>query len=298
MKEIFPPKLVHETATRKSLKDYSYINIGGKPQYLFAPDSIKHLQEIIKTACKANLRVLPIGGCSNLLFGKINNHAVIADANLPQFIDIKDDTAIVSCNISISEFIDKTKKAGLTSLYFLAGIPAHLGGTVHMNAGAFDRSISEFLVWIEVIDKNGKLKKIFAEDIDFSYRKISVNDFIVKICFRLEKKSQIEIEHEIKEVLKIRQERHPYDFPSLGSTFKNPPGEFAGLLICDCGLAGKRIGGAQISNKHSNFILNVDNASFQDYYDLINLARSEVIKKFTIELELENKIIDDLKDLK
>ncbi|MCF7793771.1 MAG: UDP-N-acetylmuramate dehydrogenase [Candidatus Cloacimonetes bacterium] len=298
MKEFFSPELIKKTASQKSLRDYSYINIGGKPKYLFTPETIEQLQNIIAAANKTSLDILPIGGCSNLLFGNNINKAIISDVNLPQIFDIKDDTVMVSCNITIKKFIEKTKQAGLSSLYFLSGIPAHLGGTVHMNAGAFDRTISEFLVWIEVVDKNGNIKKVNAEEIDFSYRKISISDFIVRICFKLEKKSEKEIEDEIKEVLKIRHERHPYDFPSLGSTFKNPPGEFAGLLICDCGLAGKMIGGAQISSKHSNFILNVDNATFNDYYDLIDLARSEVKNKFDIDLELENKIIDDLEEQK
>ncbi len=291
MNKFFSDALLRRVISAKSLQDHTHIGIGSEPEFLFSPHSIEDLQEIILQAGRANLPVLPVGGCSNLIFGNVHNKIIISDENLPEELEIENDLVIASCNISISEFIERTKQAALSGLYFLAGIPAHLGGTVFMNAGAFDHTISDFLNWIEVIDENGQIKRISAEEIDFSYRKISINNFIFRICFRLLKKSRTQIEKEIEEVLKTRHSRHPYDFPSLGSTFKNPPGKFAGLLICECGLAGKKIGGAQISRKHSNFILNVDNASFQDYLKLIELARTEVKIKFGIELELENKVI-------
>lgn len=292
MTDLFTADVYQKISSSKTLKEYSHINIGGKPKFLFSPQNIGQLQNIISTAQKEKLEILPIGGCSNILFGNTDNTVLISDEKLPEIFEIADDLVLVSCNITIREFIRKTKEKELSGLYFLAGIPAHLGGTVRMNAGAFGRSISEFLVWIEVVDKKGNLNRIKADEIEFDYRYTSISDFITTICFKLQKKALPEIEKEVKEVLKTRHERHPYNYPSLGSTFKNPPGKFAGLLIRDCGLAGKKIGGAQISNKHSNFILNVGNATFSDYLNLINLARSEVKKKFAIELELENLIID------
>ncbi|HPR18463.1 MAG TPA: UDP-N-acetylmuramate dehydrogenase [Candidatus Cloacimonadota bacterium] len=292
MEQVFTPELLNKTKSAKSLREYSYIHIGNDSPYLLAPSSVTELQQILQQAHQAGKQTLAIGGCSNILFGNTEDMIIVADEKFPHILEVQDDLLTCSCNISIMDTIFFAQQYNLCGLEFLAGIPAHLGGTIHMNAGAFGSSISDFLQWIEIVDEAGKCHRIDAEKIDFSYRKISLNGFITKSCFRLLKDDAETIDEKIAAVIRTRQQRHPYEFPSLGSTFKNPPEQFAGLLIRDCGLAGKRIGGAQISRKHCNFILNVDQASFCDYLDLINLAQKQVKEKFHIELELENKVIN------
>ncbi|MDO9578867.1 MAG: UDP-N-acetylmuramate dehydrogenase [Candidatus Cloacimonadales bacterium] len=292
MEKVFDSKFLTSNLSGSSLKRYSNISIGSKATYLFAPHTVSELAEIIRTAVQNNLEVVPIGGCSNILFGNVGNRVIISDENLPKICEINGNLAHVSCNYKISTFIEEMKKHDLGGLEFLAGIPAHLGGTVHMNAGAFDKCLSSYVEFIEVIDRKSNLKKIPFNEVECQYRHISVQDFILNVGLRLESKSAQEISSEIGRIMALRKERHPYDFPSLGSTFKNPDGYFAGILIRDCGLAGKRIGDAQISEKHSNFFLNLGQATFQDYKALIALAQKEVFEQKGIKLELEVKVLN------
>lgn len=274
------------------LKDFSNIKIGGHAKYLFAPKTVEELEQIIRWSARKNLEFLPLGGCSNILFGNVANLVLILDKNLPKTLEAEDNFVIVSANYGINFFIEETKKYRLGGLEFLAGIPAHLGGTVFMNAGAFGKNILKFVKWIEIIDSEGKKKKISREKIDFSYRQTSIKGFIIRICFELENKTEAEISSEQKRIIRERQKRHPYDFPSLGSVFKNPPAQFAGKLIEECGLKGKKIGGAQISEKHANFIINRENARFEDVMKLIELCKETVFKMKNIRLEPEIRIIN------
>lgn len=291
MDNIFPLDLVIRATSDKTLAQYSYIGIGAPVKYLFAPKSLEDLSKIIRFSIGAELEILPIGACSNILFGNLKDTVVISDEKLPFFWEQNGNEIVVSSNYPLGKFLNQSAETGLGGLEFLAGLPAHIGGSVHMNAGAFNNNISDLLEWIEVMDKDGKLQRVNKKDIDFSYRKISIDDFIFRCCFRLVPADEKLIRKKINDFIQLRAERHPLDYPSLGSTFKNPPQKVAGILIRDCGLAGRQIGGAQISQKHSNFILNVDKAKFSDYYELIKLAENEVRSKFNIQLELENKVI-------
>jgi UDP-N-acetylmuramate dehydrogenase len=292
MEKVFDSKVLTSNLSDSSLKKYSNVGIGEKATYLFAPHTVNELSYLIRKASENDLVIIPIGGCSNILFGNVGDRVIISDENLPRKCIVKGNSVAVSCNYKISAFIEEIRQQNLGGLEFLSGIPAHIGGTVHMNAGAFDKCLSAYIEWLEVVDKQGKVRKIPFHEVTCQYRQISVLDFILNVGFKLEDKSAKKIAEDINRIVSLRKERHPYDFPSLGSTFKNPEGEFAGLLIRDCGLAGKRIGDAQISSKHSNFILNLGNAKFQDYKALIDLARNEVYKQKGIKLELEIKVLD------
>lgn len=292
MEKVFDSKILTSNLSGSSLKRYSNIGIGSEAAYLFAPHTIGELAEIIKTASENNLEIVPIGGCSNILFGNVGNRVIISDENLPGRCEIDGNLVRVSCNYKISTFIEEMRQQNLGGLEFLSGIPAHIGGTVHMNAGAFDKCLSSYVEYLEVIDQKGNPSKIPFNGVVCQYRHISVQDFILNVGFRLDSKSAQEISSEVGRIMALRKERHPYDFPSLGSTFKNPEGLFAGILIRDCGLAGKRIGDAIISEKHSNFILNVGQATFEDYKALIDLAQEEVFDQKSIKLELEVKVLN------
>ena len=292
MEKVFDNKLLTSFLSDSSLEEYSNMRIGQKTHYLFVPQRVSDLSEIIVQANQAGLEILPIGGCSNILFGNVGNRVIISERYLPREFSVKKTDVVVSSNYRIIDFIEEMKRYNLGGLEFLSGIPAHLGGTVHMNAGAFEKTISRYIKWVEVINKSGKLQRIQASEIDFCYRCTSVDDFIVNICFKLENKTAEQITADMNEILQIRRERHPLEYPSLGSTFRNPDGHYAGLLICECELAGKQIGGAQISEKHSNFIINRGNAKFEDVIQLIELAKRSVKNMKGIDLKLEIKVIN------
>ncbi len=289
---MFDSKMLTSFVIKSSLCKYSNMKIGGEATYLLAPQNISDLSSIIREANTQNLKILPVGGGSNILFGNVGNRVIILDAYLPEIFIVNDKIVTVSSNMKISSFIDKAMQHGLGGLEFISGIPAHIGGAIHMNAGAFEKCIFDYISWIEYVDLEGKVRKIDCKDLEFGYRTTSIKGFIVKAAFILDRKTKEEILADKEDIISKRFERHPYDYPSLGSTFKNPKGKFAGQLIEECGLKGLQIGGAQISEKHANFIINKGSATFNNVTELINIVQKTVKKQKGIELELEIKVIN------
>jgi UDP-N-acetylmuramate dehydrogenase len=292
MEKMFDSKMLTSFVIKSSLYKYSNMRIGGEATYLLAPQSISDLSLIIKEAKIQNLETLPVGGGSNILFGNVGNRVIILDIYLPEIFEVSNKIVTVSSNMKIRSFIDKAMQHELGGLEFISGIPAHIGGAIHMNAGAFEKCIFDYLYWIEYVDNDGELKRIERKDIQFGYRTSSIEGFIVKAALKMDKKSKKKIMEVKEDIISKRFERHPYDYPSLGSTFKNPKGKFAGQLIEECGLKGLQIGEAQISEKHANFIINKGNAVFDDVIELIRIVKKTVKIQKDIELELEIKVIN------
>jgi len=268
------------------------MKIGGKATYLVAPHSISDLSLIIKEANSHNLEILPVGGGSNILFGDVGNRVIILDVNLPKIFSVDNNIVTVSSNMKISSFIDKAMQYELGGLEFISGIPAHIGGAIHMNAGAFERCIFDYLLWVEYVNMKGETVKIDHKDLKFGYRTTSIDGFIIGAGLKLDKKSDKQILIDRENIISMRFERHPYNYPSLGSTFKNPEGKFAGQIIENCGLKGLQIGDAQISEKHANFIINKGKATFEDVTELIRIIKETVKEHENINLELEIKVIN------
>ncbi len=289
---MFDSKMLTSFVIKSSLCKYSNMKIGNEATYLLAPLNVSDLSSIIIEANAQDLKIVPVGGGSNILFGNVGNRVIILDAYLPEIFIVNDKIVTVSSNMKISSFIDKAMQHGLGGLEFISGIPAHIGGAIHMNAGAFEKCIFDYISWIEYVDLEGKLKKINRKDLEFGYRTTSIKGFIVKAAFILDRKTKEKILADKEDIISKRFERHPYDYPSLGSTFKNPKGKFAGQLIEECGLKGLQIGGAQISEKHANFIINKGSATFNDVTELIKIVQKTVKKQKGIELELEIKVIN------
>ena len=289
---MFDSKTLNSFVIKSSLYKYSNMRIGGEATYLLAPHSISDLSSIIKEANEQNMDILPVGGGSNILFGDVGNRVIILDANLPEIFSVDNDVVTVSSNMRIGSFIDRAMQFELGGLEFISGIPAHIGGAIHMNAGAFEKCISDYLLWVEFVNKKGDIIKIELKDLEFGYRTTSIDGFIIKAGFKLDKKTKKQILDDKENIISMRFERHPYDYPSLGSTFKNPEGKFAGQIIEECGLKGLQIGDAQISEKHANFIINKGNATFKDVTELIKVVKETVKEHKDIDLELEIKVIN------
>ncbi len=289
---MFDSKMLTSFVIKSSLSKYSNMKIGGNATYLLAPQNVSDLSSIILKAKAQKLKILPVGGGSNILFGNVGNRVIILDAYLPEIFQVDNKIVTVSSNIKISSIIDKAMQYGLGGLEFISGIPAHIGGAIHMNAGAFEKCIFDYLYWVEYVDLEGNVIKIDRKDLEFGYRTTSIEGFIVKAAFKMDKKTKKKILADKEDIISKRFERHPYDYPSLGSTFKNPKGKFAGQLIEECGLKGLQIGDAQISEKHANFIINIGNATFNDVAELIRIVQETVKAQKGIELELEIKVIN------
>ncbi len=273
------------------LNKLSHIKIGGLTKYLFVAKNVNDVLSAYRYAYEHSKQIIPVGGGTNILFGDTGDLIILPDRYLPKKMIVKGDTVIVSANYNINALIMNLSERGLGGLEFLAGIPAHIGGLAKMNAGAFGKTVFDFIKEIKTVDIFGDLKTLKKEQINFGYRFTDIQGFIYEITLQLKRKSESEIKNRINEFINIRKSKQPLEFPNLGSIFKNPENDFAGRLIEKSGLKGKKIGGAKVSEKHANFIVNIGDAKFKDMLNLINLVKDRVKENFNINLETEIRII-------
>lgn len=301
-----------------SLKKYTTFKIGGKTSYFLEIKEEKKLIEILKFLKKEKIPFFILGGGSNVLFSDRGFKGVVIRFKNSQ-IEFKKNKIKVSAGCFLKNLVSFCIEKELSGLEFLAGIPGTLGGAVRGNCGAFGNSIGDFVEEVKVFDfKKMKIVYFSKQKCNFSYResifKKNKNLIILKVTLSLKKGRKEEIKRKIKEYLKYRKERQPLDYPSAGSIFKNFIGKIkdkklikkypelknfnlkktipAGYLIEKCNLKGKRKGGAEISKKHANFIINLGKAKAKDVIYLINLAKKKVKEKFKTDLKEEIEIVN------
>ena len=294
----------------------SNMNVVGSIENIWFPRTVEDIQLAYKEAYDRSLVPYPIGGGSNTLIGHLKKIVLVSDSCLEKTFEYDESTneLIVSANHNINTLIQKASELGLGGLEFIVGLPAHLGGLICMNAGAYDKNISDFIEWIEVVDIEG-LKRLYKKDIQFNYRKTSIKGFIVRACLRLidltpptppyegglelpplqrgDKGGFNSHQDLITACLEERKKKHPINYPNLGSFFKNPVEEPAWKLIDMAGLRGYSIGGAMVSTLHTNFLINTGNATFEDFIALKDHILSTIYEKFNITLETEVRIINE-----
>ena len=187
-------------------------------------------------------------------------------------------------------------KEGLTGFEFASGIPGTIGGALTMNAGAYGKEMKDIVKEVKVIDENGDIKILSNEEMEFSYRKSILNKksyIVLSAVLELEKGNIEDIKSTMNDITKKRVTTQPLNMPSAGSTFKRPEGYFAAKLIEDAGLKGLSLRGAQVSDKHSGFIINNGDATAKDLLNLMYIVKNIVKSKFDIQLEEEVKIIGE-----
>jgi len=207
---------------------------------------------------------------------------------------VEGDRIICQSGASLSAVCGFAADNSLTGLEFAYGIPGRIGGAVFMNAGAYGGEMKDVTAYAKAIDESGCVKRFEGKDLKFSYRKsiFSENRYIItEVCLKLNKGDKSEITAKMNELMQRRRDKQPIELPSAGSTFKRPIGSYAGMLIEQCGLKGYRCGGAMVSEKHSGFVVNVDNASFSDIMAVIEHVREAVYEKTGYLLECEPEII-------
>ena len=277
------------------LKDYTSYKTGGNA--LFFADCISDgdVYNALKFACDNNLKYEVIGGGSNLLVSdKGFNGLIICTKNLNRYI-INTGKNILKCGsgIVLADLVLYACNHGLAGMEALAGIPGSTGGACKMNAGAYNQEIKDTLLNVTFMNKDGSISTLENEKVGFWYRKSQAlkDKIVLKAEFLYNSKSSEELLNIRKETLDKRKEKQPLHKPSCGSVFKRPEGNYAGTLIEKCGLKGYSIGGAIVSPKHANFILNENNATSSDIYNLINHVIKEVHKQTGITLEPEVRLI-------
>ncbi len=271
------------------LKDFSHIRIGGTARAVLAPSSVEELRLIMPHLSEQGY--LAVGGASNLLFPDHYSGYILLDTNLPQEVTYSRGVANVTANVNVNGMLMKLARENAGGFEFLAGIPAHLGGVVKMNAGAYGKSIQTLIHSVEILDANGKRDIISADRVKFGYRTSSIREYLLSINLLPEEMDRVEIRRQVDQLIAKRRESQPLSMPNLGCIFKNPPYESAGRLIDECGLKGKRIGGAMVSEVHANFIVNTGDASYSDVLNLIDHIREVVLREREIDLELEIEVV-------
>lgn len=277
-----------EIRISEPLSQHTWLKIGGPADYYLNPSDREDIINIILFFREREFPHMIIGRGSNLLVHDDGfRGAVISLEDLLDGIRLEDDTIIADAGVWMSTFVDFCVQRGYAGVEMLAGIPGTIGGAVRMNAGAYGGEISDYIKEVEIL-RGLKILKMKKKDAEFAYRKSGFeSDIILSASFSFPKKDKEDLIRIRRELLIRRNAAQPVNLPNTGSIFKNPEGHFAAKLIQDCGLKGRRIGGAMISDLHANFIVNAENASAKDVFALMVLIRQEVYKRFEIVLEHE-----------
>ena len=293
-------KLISELSDRKihflidePMKNHTTFKTGGNASVFICPENENQLSEALTVIRNNGMKPFILGNGSNLLVNDdgINDRPVIyIDKGFSEIKLIDDTTIEVGAGASLSALCRFALEHSLTGLEFAFGIPGSCGGAAFMNAGAYGGEMKDVVSRCNHISFDGEKGFFDRNELDFGYRHSVYSDnecVITSIVLSLKKGDKEEIHEKMRELLQRRKDKQPLEYPSAGSVFKRPEGYFAGALIEQSGLKGKRIGGAMVSEKHAGFIINYDNATTQDVLDLIRFCQDTVMEKFGVMLERE-----------
>lgn len=276
-----------------NLKKYNTYKLNCIAKEFYIPKNLNELIEILKYIKQNNLKYKIIGGGSNLIFETETYDGVIIKLDNFNKIEINNDEVLVGSGYNVVKLVLTLANNNVGGLEFISGLPGTIGGAIYNNAGAYGNEIGNIVKELKVI--NPKLEIETIKNYPFGYRtsffKENNNYIILEAKLKVEKKDKQEILKIINERKQKRIKSQPLNYPSAGSVFRNPEGNYAGKLIEDIGLKGKSIGGAQISEKHANFIINTGNATGKDIVNLIEKVKKEIKEKYNIDLILEQEII-------
>lgn len=280
----------------ESMAKHTSYKVGGMCKFFVTPFSVDKLLILIKELDKNSINYIVIGNGSNTIFSDDLYDGVIINLCKLNNIEINNDKIMVEAGYSLIRLSNLCANNSLSGLEFASGIPGSVGGAVYMNAGAYKSDMSEVIESVTFLDENYKLNTLPKDKLEFGYRTSIFKEkkyIILSVIINLKPGDK----EEIIDLMNDRRERRinsqPLEYPSAGSVFRNPSETvFAGKLIEDLGLKGYSIGGAKVSEKHANFIVNYNNATAKDIRDLISFIRDEVEKKYDITLKVEQEFVN------
>jgi len=280
----------------ESLKLHTTYKVGGTCKYFITPKDLEELIDLLKYLRDNSIKYMVLGNGSNTIFSSKEYDGVIINLNNINDIKIDGEKIYVEAGYQLIKLSMDALNNSLSGLEFAAGIPGNIGGAIFMNAGAYKSDMSELVETVTFLDENLELKTLKNEELDFSYRKSIFqknNYIIISTVLKLNKGDKEEIKALMDKRKARRLESQPLEYPSAGSVFRNPSEDiFAGKLIEDLGLKGYKIGGAKISEKHANFIINDGDATGEDIKALIDLVKAKVKEKYNIDLHVEQRFIN------
>ncbi len=280
-----------------SLSKFTSYRVGGKATCIAYPKDVNELVNLLKLLKSNNVKYKLLGNGSNLLFSDKDYQGVLIKLSEFNNIEFISKNKIrVGAGYSLIKLSLLTAKRGLTGLEFASGIPGSVGGAVFMNAGAYKSDMGYVVESVKVLTPNYEVINLENKEMNFHYRSSYLQKNRDYICLEVLIKLQVGKREAIEEVIRERRERRiasqPLEYPSAGSVFRNPEGNFAGKLIEDCSLKGMKYGGAMISDKHANFVVNYKDATSSDIKYLIDLAHDTVLEKYGIDMKIEQEFVN------
>ncbi len=274
---------------------HTTFKVGGKADIILFPHSEEQIKKIILECKDNNIIWQVIGNGSNLLVKDegIRGAVIVIGIDMNS-VSFENDLLVSQAGASLSSVCMTALNNSLGGLEFAWGIPGNVGGAIFMNAGAYGGEMKDVVHSVEYLDEDGISHKLLKNELEFSYRKSFFSNkkcIITKVYFELNKADFNEIKAKMDDFINRRRDKQPLEFPSAGSTFKRPQGNFAGALIEQCGLKGYSIGDAQVSEKHAGFVINRGKATYDDISKLISYIQKTVFEKTGYKLECEVKTI-------
>ena len=279
------------------MSKHTTFKIGGPAECFIKIDNIDDLKEILSFSRENKIQLIVVGNGSNLLVLDNGIKGITICIKL-EGIELKEENDFYILKVASGEKIGKVSRMmcskEISGMEELLGIPGTIGGAIKMNAGAHGREMKDIVTKVTCVDYDGNIKEFSNEEMKFEYRKSLLKEekyIVLEVELKLQKGKKEEIQEKIEKYSRYRKEKQPMEYPSAGSTFKRGDDFITAKLIDDAGLKGYSIGGAEVSTKHSGFIINKGNATAKDVLDLVEYVKDEVYKKFGKVIEMEIEVV-------
>ncbi len=283
--------------TDEPLYKYTYTETGGPADIYVEAGTIEDTAEVIRFGKTHNISVTYLGNGSNIIIRDGGIRGIVVSLLNLNNISVNGNTLVAESGAAIIDASQTALKHHLSGLEFACGIPGSVGGAVYMNAGAYGGEVKDCLKHVTAINEYGDFVNLTLEELELGYRTSRVQTehlVVVSAEFELSAdKNHEDIKAVMDDLTEKRESKQPLEYPSCGSVFQRPPGNFAGKLIQDAGLQGHRIGGVEVSKKHAGFMVNVDGGTAGDYEALIHFVQDTVQEKYGVVLHREVRIIGD-----
>lgn len=279
------------------MNKHTTFRVGGEAACMIYVQTEEEIRKLVSYLNQIEEDYFMLGNGSNILVGDKGYRGIIIKfGKQMEEIQVDGERMTIKAGALLPKVAVTAKEHGLTGLEFAAGIPGSIGGAIVMNAGAYDGEMKQIVESVRIIDRNGEILTLDNDAMEFGYRTSVVKDrpyIVLEVVLRLQPGDKEAIGARMEELAALRKSKQPLEYPSAGSTFKRPEGYYAGKLIMDAGMRGYRIGGAQVSDKHCGFIVNVNKATAADIKEVIEEVQERVKKRFHVSLEPEVILLGD-----